>query len=66
MWVPIQHQTTSTNEAKALCAWNNSTLGALGFLMRRGSTLATPSFSQAEMGTLPAQKFLQEGLDTDL
>ena len=57
MWVPIQHQTTSTDEAKALCAWNNSTLGALGFLMRRGSTLANASFSQAELRTLRVPDF---------
>ena len=38
MWVPIQGKTTSLDEAKALCAWCNSTLGALGFLMRRGGS----------------------------
>ena len=48
MWVPIQGQTTSLDEAKALCAWCNSTLGALGFLNRRGTMLTNPSFSQAE------------------
>ena len=53
MWIPIQQHTTSADEAKALCAWCNSTLGALGFLMRRASTLANPSFSQAELATLP-------------
>ena len=29
-------QTTPVDEAKALCAWHNSTPGVLGFLMRRG------------------------------
>ncbi len=55
MWVPIQ--TTNTEEAKALCAWLNSTLGALGFLMRRGATLMNPSFSQAELATLRVPDF---------
>jgi len=59
MWVPLQRQTTSPVEAKALCAWFNSTLGALGFLMRRGSTLANPSFSQAELATLRIPDFKQ-------
>ena len=57
MWVPIRAQTTSVDEAKALCAWHNSTLGALGFLMRRGTTLTNPSFSQAELATLPVPDF---------
>ena len=57
MWVPIQDKTISLSEAKALCAWYNSTLGALGFLMRRGSTLSNPSFSQAELSTLPIPDF---------
>ena len=52
MWVPIQGQTTSLDEAKALCVWCNCTLGALGFLMRRGAILTNPSFSQAELATL--------------
>ena len=57
MWVPIQGQTTSPVEAKALCAWFNSTLGALGFLMRRGTMLTNPSFSQAELATLRVPDF---------
>ena len=57
MWVPIQSKTISLSEAKALCAWCNSTLGALGFLMKRGSTLSNPSFSQAELGTLTVPDF---------
>ena len=57
MWVPLQGQTTSPLEARALCAWFNSTLGALGFLMRRGSTLANPSFSQAELATFRIPDF---------
>ena len=57
MWVPIQGQTTSLDEAKALCAWCNSTLGALGFLMRRGTMLTNPSFSQAELATLRVPDF---------
>ena len=57
MWVPIEGQTTSLDEAKALCAWCNSTLGALGFLMRRGTMLTNPSFSQAELATLRVHDF---------
>ena len=57
MWVPIQSRTTGTHEAKALCAWFNSTLGGLGFLMRRSSTLMNPSFSQAELATLRVPDF---------
>jgi len=57
MWVPIQGQTTGPDEAKALCAWFNSTLGALGFLMKRGATLMNPSFSQAELATLRVPDF---------
>lgn len=54
MWVPVSGQSTSPDEAKALCAWYNSTPGALGFLMRRGTKLTNPSFSQADLATLPA------------
>ena len=57
MWVPIQGQTTSLDEAKALCAWCNSTLGALGFLNRRGTMLTNPSFSQAELAMLRVPDF---------
>ena len=57
MWVPIQGRTTSLDEAKALCAWCNSTLGVLGFLMRRGTMLTNPSFSQAELTTLRVPDF---------
>ena len=57
MWVPVQGRTTSLDEAKALCAWCNSTLGALGFLMRRGTMLTNPSFSQAELATLRVPDF---------
>ncbi|MCY4213015.1 MAG: DEAD/DEAH box helicase family protein [Gammaproteobacteria bacterium] len=57
MWVPIQRQTTSLDEAKALCAWFNSTLGALGFLMGRETKLTNPSFSQAELAVIPVPDF---------
>ena len=57
MWVPIQGQTTSVDVAKALCAWFNSTLGALGFLVRRSTKLTNPSFSQAELATLHVPDF---------
>ena len=60
MWVPIQGRTTSLDEAKALCAWCNSTLGALGFLMRRGTMLTNPSFSQTELATLRVPDFQAE------
>ncbi len=48
-----------TVEARALCAWFNSTLGALGFLMGRGTMLTNPSFSQAELATLRIPDFKQ-------
>ena len=57
MWVPIQPRNMSVEAAKALCAWHNSTLGALGFLIRRSSTLANPSFSQAEIAALLVPDF---------
>ena len=57
MWVPVQDQSTSLDEAKALCAWCNSTPGTLGFLMRRGTKLTNPSFSQADLATLPVPDF---------
>ena len=57
MWVPVQAQTTTLEQAKALCAWCNSTLGALGFMMRRGTMLTNPSFSQAELATLRVPDF---------
>ena len=60
MWVPVQGRTTSRDEAKALCAWCNSTLGALGFLMRRGTKLTNPSFSQADPATLRVPDFQAE------
>ena len=53
MWVPVRCWTTDLDVEKALCAWFNSTLGALGFLFRRGTMLTNPSFSQAELATLP-------------
>ena len=57
MWVPVQEQSISINEAKALCAWFNSTLGALGFLMRRSTKLTNPSFSQSELATIRVPDF---------
>ena len=57
MWVPVEGRTTSLDEAKALCAWCNSTLGALQFLMRRGRTLTNPSFSQDSLATLRVPDF---------
>ena len=57
MWVPVSESHLEWDEAKSLCAWFNSTLGVLGFLMSRGSTLANPSFSQAELATLPIPDF---------
>ena len=57
MWVPVQAQNMSFEEAKALCAWHNSTLGGLGFLIRRSTKLTNPSFSQAELATLRIPDF---------
>ena len=57
MWVPVQTPAAGAEEAKALCAWCNSTLGALGFLIRRGTMLTNPSFSQAELATLRVPDF---------
>ena len=57
MWVPVQAEHAPLEHAKALCAWLNSTLGALGFLFRRSTKLTNPSFSQAELATLPVPDF---------
>ena len=57
MWVPVQWQTTGPDEAKALCAWCNSTPGALEFLIRRSTTLTNPSFSQVALATLRVPDF---------
>ena len=57
MWVPVQARTMPLDEAKALCAWCNSTLGALGFLIKRSTKLTNPSFSQAELATLRVPNF---------
>ena len=57
MWVPVRCWTTGLNVEKALCAWFSSTPGALGFLFRRGTKLTNPSFSQAELETLPVPNF---------
>ena len=66
MWVPVRCWTVvndrpyaaiSLDVEKALCAWFNSTLGALGFLFRRGTKLTNPSFSQAELATLRVPDF---------
>ena len=61
MWVPVQARYLPLDEAKALCAWHNSTLGALGFLMRRSTLLTNPSFSQAELATLLVPDFNLKG-----
>ncbi len=61
MWVPLQAHTTSPLEAKALCAWFNSTPGALGFLMRRGTKLTNPSFSQEDLATICVPDFKVAG-----
>ncbi|MCY4527853.1 MAG: DEAD/DEAH box helicase family protein [Chloroflexi bacterium] len=61
MWVPVQARYVPLDEAKALCAWHNSTLGALGFLMRRSTLLTNPSFSQAELATLLVPDFKSKG-----
>ena len=57
MWVPVQAQSTGKEEAKALCAWFNSTLGALGFLMFRTKKLTNPSFSQDALARLQVPDF---------
>ena len=57
MWVPIQKLTTTIDQAKALCAWFNSTFGALGFFKNRGSTLSNPSFSQNALNSLLVPDF---------
>ena len=57
MWVPVTAETAGVDAAKALCAWFNSTPGALGFLARRGTKLTNPSFSQADLATLPVPDF---------
>ena len=57
MWVPVLGDSLHLGTAKALCAWFNSTPGALGFLARRGTKLTNPSFSQADLATLPVPDF---------
>ncbi|MYA68238.1 MAG: N-6 DNA methylase [Gammaproteobacteria bacterium] len=57
MWVPVRANDLKDSEAKALCAWFNSTLGAIGFLASRGAMLTNPTFSQAELSTLPIPDF---------
>ena len=57
MWVPIQTINMSVEDAKALCAWHNSTMGMLGFLIRRSTKLTNPSFSQAHLATLRVPDF---------
>lgn len=57
MWVPIQTNNMTVDDAKALCAWFNSTLGMLGFMFRRSTKLTNPSFSQAELATLRIPDF---------
>ena len=57
MWVPVQARSAGKDEAKALCAWFNSTLGTLGFLMNRSTMLTNPSFSQGSLGAMPVPDF---------
>lgn len=59
MWTPIDAQSLPLPLAQALCAWFNSTLGTLGFLARRSTKLTNPSFSQADLRTLPVPDFAQ-------
>ena len=61
IWIPVQ--TEDKKQAKALCAWFNSTLGALGFMIRRSATLMFPSFSQADLATLPVPDFSKTSPD---
>ena len=63
MWVPVQAEGMSLKEAKALCAWHNSTLGGLDFLMRRSTKLTNPSFSQAELASLRIPDFTAMSAD---
>jgi len=57
MWVPVQARSLPIKEAKALCAWHNSTLGSLGFFLQRSSDLANPTFSQAALKQLRVPDF---------
>ncbi|MCY4444057.1 MAG: hypothetical protein OXC44_04575 [Proteobacteria bacterium] len=56
-WVPIQSTSLSLDEAKAICAYFNSTLGMLFFLNRRSGTLSNPQFSMAHLCSLPVPNF---------
>ncbi len=57
MWTPVQHSSINQEQAKALCAWFNSSLGALGFFNSRGTKLTNPSFSQESLRDLPIPDF---------
>jgi len=57
MWVPVQARSLPIKEAKALCAWHNSTLGSLGFFLRRSFDLANPMFSQEALKQLRVPDF---------
>ena len=62
MWVPVTAESLPLSSAQALCAWFNSTPGALGLLARRSTKLTNPSFSQADLRTLPVPNFTQHTL----
>ena len=57
MWVPIQQEFADHTEARALCAWFNSTAGALGLLYRRAAKLTNPAFKLALLRSLPVPDF---------
>ncbi len=57
MWVPVQQKYANQIESSALCAWFNSTAGALGFLYRRAAKLTNPAFKLAHLRSLPVPDF---------
>ena len=57
MWVPIQAEYMSRDEAKALCVWFNSTAGALQFFFNRSGTLSNPSYSLTMLRQLRVPDF---------
>ena len=57
MWVPIQQEFADDTESRALCAWFNSTAGALGLLYRRAAKLTNPAFKLALLRSLPVPDF---------
>ena len=62
-WIPVDATNISREDAKALCAWFNSTLGILGFLNNRAGKLTNPTFNPAPLRNMPIPDFKQVSPD---